>query len=95
MATPAVTREYNPGSRRNWRKTMKLPPRCEMRPDSPAMHAEQCLVPNQTAKESILGWQDNTDASGGEVGDQASLSSFHRDTGIPINFQEESGLGTF
>ena len=39
-------------------------------------------------------WQDNTDASGGEFGDQASLSSFHRDIGIPINFQEESGLGT-
>ena len=40
-------------------------------------------------------WQDNTDASGGEVGDQASLSSFHRDIGIPIHFQEESGLITF
>ena len=40
-------------------------------------------------------WQDNTDASGGELGDQASLSSFHRDIGIPINFQEESGLITF
>ena len=40
-------------------------------------------------------WQDNTDASGGEVGDQASLSSFHRDIGIPINFQEESSLVIF
>ena len=40
-------------------------------------------------------WQDNTDASVGEVGDQASLSSFHRDIGIPINFLEESGLLTF
>ena len=29
------------------------------------------------------------------MGDQASLSSFHRDIGISINFQEESGLGTF
>ena len=29
------------------------------------------------------------------MGDQASLSSFHRIIGIPINFQEESGLGTF
>ena len=29
------------------------------------------------------------------MGDQASLSSFHRDIGIPINFQEDSGLGTF
>ena len=27
--------------------------------------------------------------------DQMSLSNFHRDIGIPINFQEESGLGTF
>ena len=29
------------------------------------------------------------------MGDQASLSSFHRDIGIPINFQEVSGLGPF
>ena len=29
------------------------------------------------------------------MGDQASLSSFHRDIGIPINFQEEPGLVTF
>ena len=40
-------------------------------------------------------WQDNTDTSGGEVGDQGSLSSFHRDIGIPINFQEESRLDSF
>ena len=36
-----------------------------------------------------LAWQDNTDTCGGEVGDQVSLSSFHSDIGIPINFQEE------
>ena len=29
------------------------------------------------------------------MGDQASLSSFHRDIGIPINFQKVTGLGTF
>ena len=29
------------------------------------------------------------------MGDQASLSSFQRYIGIPINFQEESVLGTF
>ena len=40
-------------------------------------------------------FQYNADASGGQVGNQASLSSFHRDIGIPINFQEESGLVTF
>ena len=40
-------------------------------------------------------WQDNTDTSGGEVGDQVSLSNFHRDIGIPINVQEESSLVSF
>ena len=29
------------------------------------------------------------------MGDQASFSSFHSDIGIPMNFQEESGLVTF
>ena len=29
------------------------------------------------------------------MGDQASLSSFHKDLGIPINFQEESSLVSF
>ena len=51
MATTAGTREYTPGSRRNSRKTMRLPPHTEMRPDSTALRAEQCLVPNQTGKE--------------------------------------------
>ena len=31
----------------------------------------------------------------GELGDEASLSSFQKDLGIPINFQEESGLVIF
>ena len=50
---------------------------------------------NGQIRNLILVWQNNTDASGGEVGDQASLSGFHRDIGIPINFQEESALVTF
>ena len=29
------------------------------------------------------------------MGDQASLSSLQKDLGIPINFQEESGLVSF
>ena len=29
------------------------------------------------------------------MGEQASLSSFHRDIGFPICSQEDSGLGTF
>ena len=51
MATPAITRELTPGSPRNSRKTMRLAARGEMRPDSPALHAQQYLVPNQTGKE--------------------------------------------
>ena len=43
MATPALTRECTPGSRRKSRKTIKLPPRFEMRSDSPALCAEQAL----------------------------------------------------
>ena len=40
-------------------------------------------------------WQDNTHASGGELGGQASLISWHSYIGIPINFHEESGIVTF
>ena len=35
------------------------------------------------------------DTSGGEAGDQGSLSSWHSDIGIPIHFQKESGIFTF
>ena len=48
---PAVTREHTPGSHRNSRKTMRLAARGEMRPDSPALRAEQRLVPNQTRQD--------------------------------------------
>ena len=40
-------------------------------------------------------WQENTDASGGVPGSQASLISWHSYIGIPINFHEESGIVTF
>ena len=40
-------------------------------------------------------WQENSDASGGEPGGQASLNSWHSYIGIPIIFQEESGIVTF
>ena len=51
MATPAITREHTPGSRRNSRKNMRLAALRETRPDSPALRTEQFLVPNQTGKE--------------------------------------------
>ena len=40
-------------------------------------------------------WQENTEASGGEVGGQVSLIILHRYIGIPVNFHEESGIVTF
>ena len=43
----------------------------------------------------IEDWQGNMDASRGEAGDPGSLSSCHSDIGIPINFQQDSGIVTF
>ena len=43
----------------------------------------------------VKDWQGNRDASRGEVGNPRSLSSCHREIGIPISFQEESGIITF
>ena len=43
----------------------------------------------------LKAWQGNTDASRGEAGDPGSLTGCHSDTGININFQQESGLVTF
>ena len=40
-------------------------------------------------------WQENTDASGGGLGGQASLISWHSYIGITMNFHEESGIVTF
>ena len=40
-------------------------------------------------------WQGNREISRGETGDPGSLSSCHRDIGISINFEEESGIVTF
>ena len=56
MSIPAITREYNPGSQRNSRKTMRLPPQQEMRHNSPSFSAEQLHVSNQTWKEHWFAW---------------------------------------
>ena len=56
MGIPVVTREYIPGACRNSRKPMRLHPCHEMRPDSPALHAEQLHFPNQTHKEPRFAW---------------------------------------
>ena len=59
MSTPAITRKYTPGSRRNSRKPMRLPPRRETRPVSAKFGAEQFLVPNQTHKEPRFAWRNS------------------------------------
>ena len=50
MAIPTLTREYTLGSCCNSRNC-ETSPRWEMRLDSPALHAEQSCIPNQTRKE--------------------------------------------
>ena len=56
MGISVVTREYTPRACRNSRIPMRLPPRHEMRPDSPALHAGQLRFPNQTHKEPRFAW---------------------------------------
>ena len=51
MGISVVTRKYTPRACLKSRKPMTLPTRHEMRPDSPALHAEQLRFPNQTHKE--------------------------------------------
>ena len=51
MAIPYVTGEYTPRACHNSRNPMSHPPRWELRPESPALDAEQFRVPNQTRKE--------------------------------------------
>ena len=43
----------------------------------------------------LMAWQGNRDDSRGEAGDPGSLSSCHRDTGIPIDYPEESDIISF
>ena len=63
MDFPAVTREYTPGSCRKSRKPMRLPPRREMRPDSPALCPEQLRFPNQTRKEPRFAWLNSREST--------------------------------
>ena len=51
MAIPAITRAYTAGSCRNKRKPMRLPACRKLRPDFPALGAQQFRVPNRTRKE--------------------------------------------
>ena len=83
MAIPTVTREYTPGSCRNSRNPMRHPPRQEMRPESPALGAEQFRVPNQTCKEAQC-------ASGNTRESPRPLSQDERNTAVTSGMQTNS-----
>ena len=73
----------------------------ELRGDDPSKlmsvqrYHDSCRVTSDNSGFSLRLRQVNRDASGGEARDPGSLSSCQRDIGIPINFQEESGIVTF
>ena len=57
LSTPAVTREYTPGSCHNSRNPMRHPSYREMRPKSPVLRSQQFRVPHQTRKKpQCAGW---------------------------------------
>ena len=83
MYIPAVTRKYTPGSARNSRKPMRLPPRCEMRPNSPALRAEQLCFPNQMHKEPPYAWMNSRESP-------TTLSQDEKDTEVTSGTQNSS-----
>ena len=83
MCIPVVTREYTPGACRNLRKSMRLPPRHAMRPDSHALHAEQLRFQNQTHKESQIAWFNNRESP-------TTLSQNEKNTGVTSGTQNRS-----
>ena len=83
MAIPAETREYTPGSCRNWRNPMRHSPWREIRHESPALGAEQFRVPNQTGNEpQCASW--NTRES------PRKLSQDERNTAVTSGMQNSS-----
>ena len=58
-------------------------------------HQNSCLVTVDISQELHEAWQVNMDASPAESGNPESLSTSHSDIGIPINFQQESGIANF
>ena len=80
---PAVTREYTPGRCCNSRNPMSHPPRRELRPESPALGAEQVRVPNQTHKEPRCAWWNTRESP-------RKLSQDERNTAVTSGMQNRS-----
>ena len=80
MPIPTITREYAPGACRNWRKLMRLILVPKIRPDSPALHAEEFLVPNQTHKEPPFPWWNSRESPG-------TLSQDKKNTAVTSGMQ--------
>ena len=83
MAIPAVPREYSPGFCRNSRNPMRHPPRWEMRPESPALGAEQFRVANQTRMEPQCARWNTRESS-------RPLSQDERNTAVTSGMQNSS-----
>ena len=69
-----------PRSFRNSRKPMRLSPRREMRPDSPALCPEQLRFPNQTRKEPRFAWLNSRESP-------TTLSQDQKNTDVPPGMQ--------
>ena len=79
----AVTREYTPGSCCNSRNPMRHPPCWELRPESPALGAEQFRVANQTRKEPQCSSWNNRES-------KRKLSQDDRNTAVTSGIQNSS-----
>ena len=83
MAIPAVTREYTPGSCRNSTNPMRNPSRREMRPESPALRAEESRIPNQTRKEPRFSYWNTRESP-------ITLSQYEMKTDVTSGMQNSS-----
>ena len=83
MANPVVSWEYTLGYCCNSKNPMRYSPRREMRLDSPALHAEQSRVPNQTHKKPWFAWWNTRNSP-------RTLSQDEKNTDVTSGMQNSS-----
>ena len=81
MGITTVSWEYTPGSCGNSRNPIRHIPWWEMRPESPALDAEQFRFPNQTHKEPQCAWSSTREST-------RSLSQDERNTAVISGMQK-------